>query len=182
MEIALPFFSALFGAAFQEVLYWHAIKARLNLKTYKRLMHSSAYWVVTVVITISSAVGAIIWFADSLEVLKLQDFTLFGAAFPVLFKLGVSTITTQQGVRLGEQEKVSVLASCLFRQGTINATQRWLFPVAVLVLVGIGKGAHVLREVGMAFHAPSTITRNVDEVPSITRNSDDVLPPSVLSH
>jgi predicted oxidoreductase (fatty acid repression mutant protein) len=66
---------------------------------------------VTVVITISSAVGAIIWFADSLEVLKLQDFTLFGAAFPVLFKLGVSTITTQQGVRLGEQEKVSVLAA-----------------------------------------------------------------------
>lgn len=95
-------FSALFGAAFQELLYWHGLKRKLSLKSVKAIYRSIGYWVITLSVIVSSAVGVMIWSHGSTANYEMKDYALMGAAFPALFKMGVSSLAGASEPSLGK--------------------------------------------------------------------------------
>lgn len=107
---ALPFLGAAFGSIIQEFLYWHHLRTKLHLKTHQRLLKSTGYWAVVFLMALISGVGVVIWFYESIEDLSGKDFLIMGAAFPALFKLGVSAASSRRSVTLGTKEASTLKA------------------------------------------------------------------------
>jgi hypothetical protein len=92
--------SALFGAAIQEVIYWFDLRRNLDNDEYVKLRRSLAYWVVTALMIVGSAIGTAIWFSD--ETVSPKNAMVFGAAFPLFLKHVVSAAGSR--ARLGTKD------------------------------------------------------------------------------
>lgn len=99
-DMGIEFLVAIFGAGFQELLYWNSLKRKLVLKTVQAMYKSKGYWIITVSVILASAVGVMIWTNDAAGY-GLKDYALMGAAFPALFKLGVNSLSGDSGPKLG---------------------------------------------------------------------------------
>jgi hypothetical protein len=78
------FTAAFVGAIVYELINWYDKRATLDQKKYQRTYSSPPYIIVTLSMAVAAAVCANIWYEG--EAVKLRDYTLFGAAFPILFK------------------------------------------------------------------------------------------------
>jgi hypothetical protein len=101
----MPLLSAFVGAILQELSHWYQLRSRLADATYATLLRSKGYWIITAAMIIMSPVGVVFWFGDDISQYKLRDFFLFGAAFPMIFRSGVATISNAGGnVDLGNDD------------------------------------------------------------------------------
>jgi hypothetical protein len=88
-----------FGAISQEVLHWYNLRNRLSKKENATLIKSKYYWIITILLVLTSGVGTWILFSDQTD--KNAIIYILGAAFPMIFKKLVETrITT---THLGSQ-------------------------------------------------------------------------------
>lgn len=99
-EISIGFIAALFGAGFQELIYWRSLSRTLAHKTFKAMYKRKDYWIITVVTILASAVGVMLW-AHETTGYRLKDYAIMGAAFPALFKVGVHSFKRDNGPKLG---------------------------------------------------------------------------------
>lgn len=76
---------ACFGAFLQELIHWHGIRRKLEIKRYKKEMRSFGYWVLTVAMIIASGFGTYFWYEQAINLHSFQ-YIVTGAAFPLLFK------------------------------------------------------------------------------------------------
>jgi len=93
------------GAIALEVVSWYLLRTRLDKPQYQKLLKSVGYWVITVLMVLVGALGALFLFWGRLEVWQLF---IAGAAFPTLFKKLVSAFITDQ-TKLGASEAPSPL-------------------------------------------------------------------------
>ncbi|WP_299047890.1 hypothetical protein [uncultured Tateyamaria sp.] len=89
------------GSVFQEVLHWYNLRTRLHLKGTQRLLRSPLYWAMTAVMMIVSVLGVYFWFDGQPDDHSLRDMFVFGAAFPLIFKSLVKSLSSGQSVELG---------------------------------------------------------------------------------
>ena len=107
-SLAAPFFASLFGALIQELSHWYQMRNRISQEKYKKIISSKAYWYITTLMIISTPFGVILWFYDSLEFLRMRDFVIFGAAFPLAFKSIVASAKANlEQVRLGDADSLA---------------------------------------------------------------------------
>jgi hypothetical protein len=85
-ELIFPFGAALFGAAFQELIYWYDLRDRLTTRKYQLLLTSPTYWIISMLMMFGSAAGCILWKWPDLSHYTPFDWVIFGAAFPLIFK------------------------------------------------------------------------------------------------
>lgn len=98
-----PFIASLFGAFLQELSHWYQIRSRISHKRYKQIIYSKSYWIITIIMVVSTPFGVLLWFYDSLDSLKMRDFIMFGAAFPLAFKSIVASAKANiEQVKLGD--------------------------------------------------------------------------------
>jgi hypothetical protein len=86
------------GAAFQELLHWYELREHLDDEKYRKLLRSTSYWAVTLLMTTSSGAGTAMFYGDSITM--PSALALLGAGFPLLFKRLVSA-TVDQRAKLG---------------------------------------------------------------------------------
>ena len=89
------------GSIFQEVLHWYGLRTRLHLKSTQRLLRSPLYWLMTVLMMGLSIFGVFFWFDGQPGEQSLRDMFVFGAAFPMIFKSVVKSMTSREPVNLG---------------------------------------------------------------------------------
>lgn len=100
-ELYFPFLLAAFGSILQEICYWYNLRAKLDTRTYSKLVRSRTYWLLVFLMALGSGAGVVIWFYEALSALSPKDFVLLGAAFPAVFRLGVAAATQKQETTLG---------------------------------------------------------------------------------
>jgi hypothetical protein len=96
-ETLLP---AIFGSAFQELLYWYDLRSKLDADKYDRMWRSPAYWIITFLMVVGSAYGTTIWFEG--QNVGPKDFMIVSAAFPLLFKKGISAANKRVTLGAGD--------------------------------------------------------------------------------
>ncbi|MEM8869677.1 MAG: hypothetical protein AAF848_06040 [Pseudomonadota bacterium] len=111
MSTTLYLAAAFVGALCQELLHWYNLRHKLELKTYRALLASPGYWVVTILMLLLAPVGVLIWFYEARDSLALRDFFVCGAAFPTLVKAAAAAAVAKP-LQLGGA-KGSVLGSYL---------------------------------------------------------------------
>jgi hypothetical protein len=113
MGISYAFlFVAVFGAVLQELSYWYQLRGRLDEPAFSNLIKSKAYWIITSCMIIASPIGVAIWIGDEVDSYKLRDALLFGAAFPMVFRSGVSNVASiGSGPKLGAEAEVKPVAT-----------------------------------------------------------------------
>lgn len=89
------------GSIFQEVLHWYGLRTRFHLKTTQRLLRSPLYWAMTALMMGLSVFGVYFWFDGQPGDQSLRDMFVFGAAFPMIFKSVVKSMTSHDAVKLG---------------------------------------------------------------------------------
>lgn len=77
---------ALLGASLQEILHWYELREKLTLKKYKSLLNSRAYWIVTLLMTLSSALGTFYLLAGSSVGYLPRDYLIYSFVFPIILK------------------------------------------------------------------------------------------------
>ncbi|MFL4469036.1 hypothetical protein ACERZ8_03800 [Tateyamaria armeniaca] len=100
--LSIELLAAIFGASFQELLYWNSLKKKLSNKSVKAMYKSAGYWIITFLVIGASAIGVMIW-SNSSTGYELRDYALMGAAFPALFKLGVNSLSGGGEPKLGAE-------------------------------------------------------------------------------
>jgi hypothetical protein len=100
------FGAAFVGAIVYELINWYDKRATLEQKKYRRIYRSPSYIVVTLAMAIGAAICANIWYDG--EVAKLRDYTLFGAAFPILFKKLAVSLALRGRDDMGAEEPESL--------------------------------------------------------------------------
>jgi hypothetical protein len=90
---------ALVGAAAQEVLHWYDLRGKLGSKRLRTLFHSTDYWIITLLMIIISPLCC--WFLVGGESTSKQTAFFAGAAFPLVFKKGVSAFAEKDQETLG---------------------------------------------------------------------------------
>jgi hypothetical protein len=93
--------AAFVGAIGQEISYWYDLRAKLTQKRYQILVRSPGYWVVTLAMTVFSAVGAWLLYRDDVQ--RVDVYLLAGAAFPLLFKKLVAA-SSERSPKLGRED------------------------------------------------------------------------------
>lgn len=89
------------GSAFQEVLHWYGLRSKLHLKSMKAKLLSWPYWLMTILMMTFSVVGVYFWFDGQTASQSLRDMFIFGAAFPLIFKSVVKSVSQDQSAKLG---------------------------------------------------------------------------------
>ena len=90
---------AAFGASLQELVTWYNLRNTLSSDEHRELLHSAAYWAITVLMILASGIGTWIWYNG--EKHPLRECLLAGAAFPLLVKKGVSAVIGGGETKLG---------------------------------------------------------------------------------
>jgi hypothetical protein len=94
------FGAALVGAAAQELLHWYDLRGKLGFKRLQALCRSSEYWIITTLMILMSPLCC--WLLLGEQSTSKQTAFLAGAAFPLLFKKGVSAFAQKDQTTLGD--------------------------------------------------------------------------------
>jgi hypothetical protein len=95
---------ASFGALLQELIHWYALRSKLDVSRYDRMMQSKGYWTITALMVVASGVGTWIWCHGGAQYAP-RDYLLYGAAFPLVVKKAVSALGEERHVRFGEADR-----------------------------------------------------------------------------
>lgn len=98
-------FAVLLGSIFQEILHWYGLRSKLHLKTNQALLKSKAYWLLTLAMFSFSVFGVYFWFDGDVSEQSLRDMFIFGAAFPLIFKSAIKSVSQGKSVTLGDADK-----------------------------------------------------------------------------
>ena len=83
-----------FGAFLQELVFWYDARAKLAQVRYKAILYSPGYWILAILMLLSSGAGTWIWFDPDPQ--RPRTYLLMGAAFPVLFKKLVAAFISKE--------------------------------------------------------------------------------------
>jgi len=90
------------GAFCQEILHWYNLRNKILDVEVQQLAKSKWYWIITIVVIITSGFGTyFLFFNDISDKFSVQF--ILGAAFPNLFKKIVET-RTNEGHHLGDSK------------------------------------------------------------------------------
>ncbi|MCA1511100.1 hypothetical protein [Bradyrhizobium sp. NBAIM01] len=92
--------AATFGATAQELLHWYDLRGKLASKRLRALIYSKEYWIITILVIMVSPLCC--WFLFGGGAVSDQTAFLAGAAFPLVFKKGVSAFASKDQVVLGD--------------------------------------------------------------------------------
>lgn len=98
---------ASFGAAMLELIDWYELRKHLQESRYRKLLRSTAYWVVVIVFILVSGVATWIWYGAEQSgqmSREAREYLLVGAAIPLLLKRAISSIGSSGGATLGADE------------------------------------------------------------------------------
>lgn len=93
------FLVALLGAILQETAHWYSIRNRLEVPQYEKLMTSSGYWAVTIIMIAGGSAGTLAWYYDTTPSPTMKEYLVMGAAFPVIFKKVVQAFVSSSPPR-----------------------------------------------------------------------------------
>jgi len=100
-------FIASFGAAILELIDWYDLRKRLEERRYRKLLRSTAYWVVVIFFILGSGAATWIWYgAEQSGQMSREprEYFLVGAATPLLLKRAISSFGSSGGASLGAEE------------------------------------------------------------------------------
>lgn len=92
-----------FGAFTQEFIHWYELRGKLHLNKYKTMIKSPLYWIITICMILISGIGCYLLFETKIYNYKDLQFIL-GAAFPLIFKKMVSSISNNYETKLGDEK------------------------------------------------------------------------------
>lgn len=91
--------AALFGSSILEIVHWYDLREHLSQKKVAALLRSRGYWLLTVIMAVAGAVGALLMGSN----LNTGQVVVFAAAFPTVFKKVVATFKPSD-LHLGAEE------------------------------------------------------------------------------
>lgn len=88
MEIVLiqHLASSIFGGFCQELAHWNSIKSNITNKKYTKLIKSRAYWVISLLMIVSSPIFLYLWVAGDFSQVELKTSFIYGVSFPLILK------------------------------------------------------------------------------------------------
>jgi hypothetical protein len=113
MALLIGFFIAAFGASLEEVFYWRELRSKLSGAKYKTMLASRTYWIITSLSICASAAGCLIWYFGQHPAPK--DLMLAGAAFPLIFKRAVATVSSRRTLGAAPQLGVRHILALYFQ-------------------------------------------------------------------
>lgn len=94
---------ASFGSFCQEILYWFELRKKMDDEENKKIIKSSYYWILTILMIAISGFGTWLLFYDD-SPFKLKIPFVLGAAFPYLFKKIVQVTQDKKLPHLGKDD------------------------------------------------------------------------------